>query len=57
MSYQEIADTMGLTVPAIKSLLSRARNNLRDALQPYLEQGGLPRGAGESPSGSGVELD
>ncbi len=47
MSYQEIGDTMGLTVPAIKSLLSRARNNLRDALQPYLEKGGLPRpGAG-----------
>jgi RNA polymerase sigma-70 factor, ECF subfamily len=43
MSYQEIGDTMGLTVPAIKSLLSRARNNLRDALQPYLEKGGLPR--------------
>lgn len=43
MSYQEIADTMRLTVPAIKSLLSRARNNLRDALQPYLDKGGLPK--------------
>lgn len=53
MSYQEIADTMGLTVPAIKSLLSRARNNLRDALQPYLDQGGLPRGAGEGSAGGG----
>lgn len=52
MSYQEIADTMGLTVPAIKSLLSRARNNLRDALQPYLDQGGLPRGSGESAGGA-----
>lgn len=45
MSYQEIADTMGLTVPAIKSLLSRARNNLREALQPYLDKGGLPKPA------------
>ncbi len=42
MSYQEIADTMELTIPAIKSLLSRARNNLRDALQPYLDSGTLP---------------
>lgn len=48
MSYQEIADTMRLTVPAIKSLLSRARNNLKDALQPYLDKGGLPKSGQES---------
>ena len=39
MSYQEIADTMGLTVKAVKSLLSRARVNLRKLLQPYMDEG------------------
>jgi len=28
---------MGLTVPAVKSLLFRARDQLREALTPYLE--------------------
>ena len=45
MSYIEIAQTMGLTSQAVKSLLSRARNNLREALEPYLETGQLPSGA------------
>lgn len=39
MSYQEIADTMDLSVKAVKSLLSRARVNLKTYLQPYLEDG------------------
>jgi len=39
MSYQEIADTMGLTVKAVKSLLSRARVNLKILLQPYMQDG------------------
>jgi RNA polymerase sigma-70 factor, ECF subfamily len=42
LSYQEIADTMGLTVQAVKSLLSRARVNLKSLLQPYLDEGQLP---------------
>ena len=37
MSYQEIADTMEMTPQAIKSLLSRARCNLRDILAPYMD--------------------
>jgi RNA polymerase sigma-70 factor (ECF subfamily) len=41
MSYQEIADTMELSTQAVKSLLSRARSNLRDALGPYLKSGQL----------------
>lgn len=41
MSYQEIADTMGLTTQAVKSLLSRARANLKEILEPYI-QSGLP---------------
>lgn len=36
LSYQEIADVLGLTVPAIKSLLFRARTELKEALKGYL---------------------
>ena len=39
MSYQDIADTMGLSVQAIKSLLSRARVNLKEILSPYMSGG------------------
>lgn len=42
LSYQEIADTMDLSVQAVKSLLSRARVNLKNLLQPYLTSGALP---------------
>jgi len=42
LSYAEIADTMGMSVKAIKSLLSRARNNLRLSLEPYMEEGAAP---------------
>jgi RNA polymerase sigma-70 factor (ECF subfamily) len=36
MSYAEIAEIMGRSEPAIKSLLARARMNLRDRLDVYL---------------------
>jgi RNA polymerase sigma-70 factor (ECF subfamily) len=36
MGYAEIAEVMGLTTKAVKSLLSRARARLRDILQPYI---------------------
>jgi RNA polymerase sigma-70 factor (ECF subfamily) len=36
MNYAEIASVMGLTSKAVKSLLSRARGRLREALQPYV---------------------
>ncbi len=39
LSYQEIADAMNLSVKAVKSLLSRARVNLKTYLEPYLEEG------------------
>jgi len=39
LSYEEIAEVMQLTPSAVKSLLSRARSNLRDVLDPYLQQG------------------
>jgi len=42
MSYADIAATMGLSVKAVKSLLSRARENLRLILEPYLQEGIRP---------------
>jgi RNA polymerase sigma-70 factor (ECF subfamily) len=39
LSYDEIAEIMQLSPPAVKSLLSRARANLRDILEPYLNHG------------------
>jgi RNA polymerase sigma-70 factor, ECF subfamily len=44
MSYAEIAKTMDLTPTAVKSLLTRARVNLRQVLQPYFEHGGRLQG-------------
>lgn len=42
-SHDEIAAAMGLSVPAVKSLLFRARDQLRAAIEPYLAgQGGSP---------------
>jgi RNA polymerase sigma-70 factor (ECF subfamily) len=40
MGYAEIADVMGLSTKAIKSLLSRARMNLRSALADYIYMDG-----------------
>ncbi len=44
MSYAEIAETMDLSTKAIKSLLSRARVNLRSVLEPYIQEGLPPLG-------------
>lgn len=38
MPYEEIAQILGTSVPALKSLLFRARNILRQKLSVYLEQ-------------------
>lgn len=43
LSYQDISETMGLSVKAVKSLLSRARVNLKILLQPYVEEGTIPK--------------
>ena len=48
MSYAEIAAVMEMSPQAIKSLLSRARENLRDVLLPYVEHGERPASAGET---------
>ena len=42
MSYADIAETMDLSPQAIKSLLSRARVNLREVLEPYFQHGACP---------------
>jgi RNA polymerase sigma-70 factor (ECF subfamily) len=42
MSYEEIAEVMNLTTKAVKSLLSRARSNLREALRDYIYMDGAP---------------
>ncbi len=42
MSYADIAETMNMSPQAIKSLLSRARENLREVLEPYLQRGERP---------------
>ena len=39
---QEIADMLGLSVPAVKSRLHRARLRMRDALAPHFEGGLAP---------------
>ena len=41
MSYEEIGQTMDMTAKAVKSLLARARGNLREVLEPYLQDGAL----------------
>lgn len=42
MNYAEIAEVMQLTTKAVKSLLSRARMNLRAALSGYVYMDGQP---------------
>ena len=42
MCYADIAEIMELSPQAIKSLLSRARVNLREVLEPYFQQGRRP---------------
>jgi RNA polymerase sigma-70 factor (ECF subfamily) len=42
MNYAEIAEVMSLTTKAVKSLLNRARTNLRSALSDYIYMDGQP---------------
>lgn len=51
MGYAEIAEVMGLTMKAVKSLLSRARGKLREALQPYIEMDGIAPPADDDDDG------
>jgi RNA polymerase sigma-70 factor (ECF subfamily) len=49
MGYAEIAEVMEMSAKAVKSLLSRARMNLREALMGYVHMDGepVPREVGE----------
>jgi len=38
-SYEELAQAFGMTIPAVKSLLVRARENVRRRIEPYLKAG------------------
>jgi RNA polymerase sigma-70 factor (ECF subfamily) len=42
MSYEEIATSMEISVKAVKSLLFRARENVRIRLEPYMQEGLRP---------------
>jgi RNA polymerase sigma-70 factor, ECF subfamily len=44
-SYADIGQVMDMSPQAVKSLLSRARCNLREILQPYLDRGATVSGA------------
>jgi len=50
MCYADIGEVMDLSPQAIKSLLARARGNLREVLSPYMERGEQP-GALRNPNG------
>jgi RNA polymerase sigma-70 factor (ECF subfamily) len=39
MPYEEIAEVLGVSLAAVKSLLFRARNSMKRLLAPYLEEG------------------
>ncbi len=39
MSYEDIGEAMEMSPAAVKSLLSRARENLRQVLEPYMQLG------------------
>ncbi len=53
LDYQQVADHLGLTVPATKSLLHRARMALKDVLEGYLDGDarGETRGETSGPTG------
>lgn len=44
LSYEELAETMEMTIPGIKSLLVRARANVRERIEPYWVRGTERRG-------------
>ncbi|MGQ9574960.1 MAG: RNA polymerase sigma factor [Thermoguttaceae bacterium] len=54
MSYADIAEAMSLSPQAVKSLLARARVNLRDVLEPYLARGDRPS-VGDGPKRAGSD--
>lgn len=39
LAYEEIAEALNLSIPAVKSRIHRAKLNLQERLKPYLERG------------------
>ena len=39
LAYEEIAEALNLSIPAVKSRIHRAKLNLQEKLTPYLERG------------------
>jgi RNA polymerase sigma-70 factor (ECF subfamily) len=39
LGYEELAESLAMSVPAVKSLLVRARENVRRRIEPYLRMG------------------
>jgi RNA polymerase sigma-70 factor (ECF subfamily) len=56
MSYSDVAAAMNLSTKAVKSLLSRARNNLREMLEPYVSGGARPFGLSPEESADSDEF-
>ena len=52
MSYADIARAMEMSPQAVKSLLSRARESLRQKLEPYVEDGSLRQANKQPPNGA-----
>lgn len=48
-SYEDVAASMKTTVPAVKSLLTRARENLKRDLNDLVELGAVPTPAADEP--------
>jgi len=46
LGYEEMAESLGLSVPAVKSLLVRARENVKRQIEPYLRAGQKPERRG-----------
>jgi RNA polymerase sigma-70 factor (ECF subfamily) len=56
LTAPEVAKVTGLSVPAIKSRLHRARSRVRDELSPLLLPGGPPEGVSDRPCPDVVRL-
>jgi RNA polymerase sigma-70 factor (ECF subfamily) len=63
LDYAEIGEVLGMSAKGVKSLLARARENLRVALLPYVERGeavagiGVMGGASDSAPTTFLEMD
>lgn len=53
LPYRDVAEALGVSPLAVKSLLMRARTTLRERLGPYLEEGRLARDPGGKPRAPG----